>query len=62
MKTATQEITKLEELRAALEAACNAYYTAIPYAAGAGAWDAYQDAWGAYYAELKGTQKGNPND
>ena len=50
MKTATQEITKLEELRAAADAACDAAYKA------ADAWDAASDA---YHAELEKTQEEN---
>lgn len=49
---------RLERLEAALDAAYNAYHTANPCAAADDAWDAYNDAWNVYYAELKGIKRG----
>jgi hypothetical protein len=50
-------MTKLEELKAAHDAA----YAAVHAAIDAAAIDAACDAWGAYKAELKKTQEENSN-
>jgi hypothetical protein len=56
-------MTKLEELKAACEAAQGAYYAeTAAYAAGAAAWDAVEAkiaAWDAYYYEVKKQENSN---
>ena len=55
-------MTKLQELKATYDAACDSYRDAVWYAIADEAADAADAAYDAYQAELKKTQKEQTND